>query len=234
MSRCRGSIRWDGAKFGTLSWKLKNQGRTIFFSTHILSDAEMLCDRVAVLVGGKLQGVGAPREIVSMEVRGMEILFELRGGSVLPPKMLEQATHTGDRYRIVVPEAAGISGAGTIERLRGANFVGDSAAAIAGRLFLEVGGGAEESGAGERSSASRGGAMSTIPGIVAVNTFREAVRDRVLYNLIFFALLMMGTAVLVGGVSIGIERDVIVNLGLDGHFSFWNRDGDFYRRGAGA
>jgi len=85
--------------------ELKNQGRTIFFSTHILSDAEMLCNRVAVLVGGKLQGVGAPREIVSMEVRGMEILFELRGGSVLPPKMLEQATHTGDRYRIVVPEA---------------------------------------------------------------------------------------------------------------------------------
>ena len=40
--------------------ELKNQGRTIFFSTHILSDAEMLCDRVAVLVGGKLQGVGAP------------------------------------------------------------------------------------------------------------------------------------------------------------------------------
>src|SRR6202041_2341016 len=59
-----------------------------------------------------------------------------------------------------------------------------------------------------------GRAVSTIPGIVAVNTFREAVRDRVLYNLIFFALLMMGAAVLVGGVSIGIERDVIVNLGL--------------------
>lgn len=56
--------------------------------------------------------------------------------------------------------------------------------------------------------------MSAIPGIVAVNTFREAVRDRVLYNLIFFALMMMAAAVLVGGVSIGIERDVIVNLGL--------------------
>src|SRR5277367_24603 len=55
---------------------LKKQGRTIFFSTHILSDAEMLCDRVAVLLGGKLQGVGAPRELVSMEVQGMEILFE--------------------------------------------------------------------------------------------------------------------------------------------------------------
>ena len=56
--------------------------------------------------------------------------------------------------------------------------------------------------------------MSTVPGIVAVNTFREAVRDRVLYNLIFFALMMMAAAVLVGGVSIGIERDVMVNLGL--------------------
>src|ERR1700690_1790957 len=84
---------------------LKKQGRTVFFSTHILSDAEMLCDRVAVLAGGKLQGVGAPREIVSMEVQGMEILFELRAGTALPPKMLERATHTGERYRIVVPEA---------------------------------------------------------------------------------------------------------------------------------
>jgi ABC-type transport system involved in multi-copper enzyme maturation permease subunit len=56
--------------------------------------------------------------------------------------------------------------------------------------------------------------MSTIPGVVALNTFREAVRDRVLYNLIFFALMMMAAAVLVGGISIGIERDVIVNLGL--------------------
>jgi ABC-2 type transport system ATP-binding protein len=85
--------------------ELKNQGRTIFFSTHILSDAEMLCDRVGVLVGGKLQGVGAPREIVSMDVQGMEILFELRAGSVIPQKIMERATHTGERYRIEVPEA---------------------------------------------------------------------------------------------------------------------------------
>jgi ABC-type transport system involved in multi-copper enzyme maturation permease subunit len=56
--------------------------------------------------------------------------------------------------------------------------------------------------------------MSSIPGIVAINTFREAVRDRVLYNLIFFALLMMGAAILVGQISVGIERIVIINLGL--------------------
>lgn len=56
--------------------------------------------------------------------------------------------------------------------------------------------------------------MSSIPGVVAINTFREAVRDRVLYNLIFFALVMIGAAILVGQISIGIERLVIVNLGL--------------------
>jgi ABC-2 type transport system ATP-binding protein len=85
--------------------ELKKQGRTVFFSTHILSDAEMLCDRVAVLVGGKLLGVGAPKEIVSMEIHGMEILFEARPGSPLPDKLTARATHTGDRYRIEVPEA---------------------------------------------------------------------------------------------------------------------------------
>jgi ABC-type transport system involved in multi-copper enzyme maturation permease subunit len=56
--------------------------------------------------------------------------------------------------------------------------------------------------------------MSTHIGAVALNTFREAVRDRVLYNLVFFALLMMGAAIIVGEISIGIERIVIVSLGL--------------------
>jgi ABC-type transport system involved in multi-copper enzyme maturation permease subunit len=49
---------------------------------------------------------------------------------------------------------------------------------------------------------------------IAANTFREAVRDHVLYNLIAFALLMSGAAILVGQISIGIERLVVVNLGL--------------------
>src|SRR2546423_15698171 len=49
---------------------------------------------------------------------------------------------------------------------------------------------------------------------VSWNTFREAVRDRVLYNLVFFALLMIAAAILVGQISIGIEQIVIVSLGL--------------------
>ncbi len=49
---------------------------------------------------------------------------------------------------------------------------------------------------------------------IALNTFREAVRDRVLYNLVAFAMLMAGAAILVGQISIDIERLVVINLGL--------------------
>jgi ABC-type transport system involved in multi-copper enzyme maturation permease subunit len=56
--------------------------------------------------------------------------------------------------------------------------------------------------------------MSNPIAFIATNTFREAVRDRVLYNLVAFAVLMAGAAVLVGQISIDIERLVVVNLGL--------------------
>ena len=93
---------------------LKRQGRTVFFSTHILSDAEMLCDRVAVLAGGKLQGVGAPGDFVSLEVSGMEILFEMRDGRPLP-SVLTRAVSIGTRYRLEVPDAELYC---TVDRLR--------------------------------------------------------------------------------------------------------------------
>src|SRR6266568_7052648 len=49
---------------------------------------------------------------------------------------------------------------------------------------------------------------------IAYNTFREAVRDRVLYNLILFALLIVGSSLLVGQISVAINRIVLINLGL--------------------
>ncbi|HYE24338.1 MAG TPA: ABC transporter permease subunit [Clostridia bacterium] len=51
-------------------------------------------------------------------------------------------------------------------------------------------------------------------GAIAFNTFREAVRDRVLYNLVIFAILIVGSSLLVGQISIGVERLVLINLGL--------------------
>jgi ABC-2 type transport system ATP-binding protein len=84
--------------------ELKREGKTVLFSTHILSDAEMLCDRVGVIVGGKLRGVGTPGEMVGIETQGMEILFEVEGTAKRFP-LLERATRTGERYRVQVSES---------------------------------------------------------------------------------------------------------------------------------
>jgi ABC-2 type transport system ATP-binding protein len=84
--------------------ELKNEGKTVMFSTHILSDAEMLCDRVGVIVGGKLRGTGAPGEIVGIKARGMEILFELVDNAEAAAALASQATRTGNRYRMHVEE----------------------------------------------------------------------------------------------------------------------------------
>jgi ABC-2 type transport system ATP-binding protein len=109
--------------------ELKRARKTVMFSTHILSDAEMLCDRVGVIVGGKLRGVGAPDEIVGMKPAGMEILFEFAGDVRIedPPSknevgapakltaLLSKATKTGDRYRLQVAEEELYA---TLEQLR--------------------------------------------------------------------------------------------------------------------
>ena len=83
--------------------ELKREGRTVLFSTHILSDAEMLCDRVGVIVGGKLRGVGTPGEMVGMRTQGMEILFEVEGAAK-KFALMDRATRTGERYRVEVSE----------------------------------------------------------------------------------------------------------------------------------
>jgi len=95
--------------------ELKKDGKTVMFSTHILSDAETLCDRVGVIVGGKLRGVGAPGTLVDMKTLGMEILFELAGKTNVP--LLSKATRMGECYRLQVAEEELYA---TIEQLRGA------------------------------------------------------------------------------------------------------------------
>ena len=49
---------------------------------------------------------------------------------------------------------------------------------------------------------------------VAANTHRETVRERVLYNLVFFAMLMMLSGILLGQLSIRQDEKIIKDLGL--------------------
>jgi ABC-2 type transport system ATP-binding protein len=83
---------------------LKREGKTVLFSTHILTDAEMLCDKVGVIVGGKLQGIGRPDEIVGMKVQEMEILFDADANDPRSAAMRARATESGSRYAMRVPE----------------------------------------------------------------------------------------------------------------------------------
>jgi ABC-2 type transport system ATP-binding protein len=55
--------------------QLKSEGKTIFFSTHILSDAEALCDRVAVIYKGELRGVGVVEDLKSKIADTAEVVW---------------------------------------------------------------------------------------------------------------------------------------------------------------
>ena len=55
--------------------ELKRRGKTVFFSTHILPDVETLCDRVGVIIGGKLRDVGHLGDLLSARVQDVEATF---------------------------------------------------------------------------------------------------------------------------------------------------------------
>jgi ABC-2 type transport system ATP-binding protein len=55
--------------------EMRKEGKTVFFSTHILSDAEALCDRVAIIHQGELRGVGAVAHLTSQAQAKVEIIF---------------------------------------------------------------------------------------------------------------------------------------------------------------
>jgi ABC-2 type transport system ATP-binding protein len=88
--------------------RLRERGRTVFFSSHVLSDAEALCSRVAILAGGRLVTSGRLSDIQALETRGWDMVI-----SHLPPQVLERLKQSGrvqratdighDRYALELP-----------------------------------------------------------------------------------------------------------------------------------
>jgi ABC-2 type transport system ATP-binding protein len=91
--------------------QLREEKKTVFFSTHILSDAEALCDRVAILNGGELQGCGELRQILSLGASTTEITLENPTEEILAElrPLVVSMVRTGDRVRLEVREEASIA-----------------------------------------------------------------------------------------------------------------------------
>jgi ABC-2 type transport system ATP-binding protein len=75
-------------EFRDIILNLREQGKTVFFSTHILADVEMICDRVGIIVAGRMAQVGKLSEIIGSEVESIEIT--LKGVTGKTRKLLER------------------------------------------------------------------------------------------------------------------------------------------------
>ncbi len=80
--------------------ELKSKGKTIFFSSHILSDAEMIADRVGILKKGKLVNVGPLDAWTGSGVQSVEVTFTLPGGKQKKMGIGENAVIQGDKIMV--------------------------------------------------------------------------------------------------------------------------------------
>ena len=87
--------------------RLRGEGKTVFMNTHILSDVELLCDRVAILVAGRIRYEGKPHELLEGSQRETDVVAARVGAETAV--MLEERCGArlrghGDRVEIRVPE----------------------------------------------------------------------------------------------------------------------------------
>jgi ABC-2 type transport system ATP-binding protein len=89
--------------------RLRDRGCTVFFSSHILSDAEALCGRVGILARGRLLAEGRIAQLLEGNVRGWELIVAGVGAAVLRP-LAPQATSITSldeaRHTLVLPSSA--------------------------------------------------------------------------------------------------------------------------------
>ena len=90
----------------TLILELRDHGRTVFFSSHILADAEALCSRVAVVAGGQLAAMGRLSDILAFQIRGWELVVDGLSPDVLQ-RLARTVTRTSEiaagRYALEFP-----------------------------------------------------------------------------------------------------------------------------------
>ena len=83
---------------------LRERGKTVFFSTHILSDVEMICDRVGIVIEGRMVEVGRLSEILTGDVESIEVT--VKGVTGKTQKIIERVSQhsikSGDELLLTV------------------------------------------------------------------------------------------------------------------------------------
>src|SRR6185295_1185515 len=90
----------------SLILRLRDRGCTVFFSSHVLSDAEALCSRVAILARGRLMTAGRLTEMLAFQVRGWDLVASGVSDTLLASltPRATRVTKLGDaRYAIDLP-----------------------------------------------------------------------------------------------------------------------------------
>lgn len=92
--------------------KLKEQGKTIFFSSHILQDVETICDRVAILYRGELLNVGSISDLLSTDITGYEMQINTDNRELIDEleKKSEKALIHEEEVFLFFPADADING----------------------------------------------------------------------------------------------------------------------------
>ena len=83
-------------------------GRTVFFCSHVLSDVESICERVAILVGGKIQTQGKISDLIESGEKKMVCVFQIREGSIEDLKLSPdiETIPKGGLWQVVLSESA--------------------------------------------------------------------------------------------------------------------------------
>jgi ABC-2 type transport system ATP-binding protein len=91
-----------------LMLELRDRGKTVLFSTHILSDVEAITDRVAIIARGQLQAHGTPAELMSRAIQGVDIVVRLarpagEDGDAELTRGATQVRRVGDELSLTLP-----------------------------------------------------------------------------------------------------------------------------------
>lgn len=91
-----------------LMLELRREGRTVVYSTHILPDVEMTCDRVAMIFSGRVRSVGPLAELLTARLLSTEICFRHNVGRLPALPAGASLRQAPDGQTVDLPEAADV------------------------------------------------------------------------------------------------------------------------------